>query len=202
MPLELGRSFDRSYSIRVPFLDGYYNITTFFHKSSNFLLFRVDPDFKESKSNHGIKINMFKNLETSKFCETFIDLHNYRGDNLDISNQFNKIKDDYFDNISFTFNESIILAKHKINNKDVYSNVMFYGLTLSAYEKEYLFIIAERQHIILKLQKKIVRTTGVQCSTSSSLDILDQYYKNYHADQKLKLSSPPLLDSTKIIKLE
>ena len=25
MPLQLGKSFDRNYNVRVPFLDGYYN---------------------------------------------------------------------------------------------------------------------------------------------------------------------------------
>ena len=142
MPLELGKQFDRSYAMRVPFLDGYYNIGVFFHKSSNFLLFRADPDFSgHSQKAHGIKINMFKNLETSKFCETCLQLHNYRSDNLDISNQFDRIKDDYYNEVVFVLNEAITLSKYKVDDKEYFSQVMFYGLTLSAFESEYLFLI-------------------------------------------------------------
>ena len=84
MSLKLGKSFNRSYNLRVPILDGYYNIGLFFDKKSTFLLFRVDPDFSHGKFERNVKINMFKNLEQSKFCETFIDLHNYRKNTLDI----------------------------------------------------------------------------------------------------------------------
>ena len=84
MSLKLGKSFNRSYNIRIPILDGHYNIGIYFDKKSTFLLFRVDPDFSDSSFKHNIKINMYKNLESSKFCETFIKLHNYRKNTLDI----------------------------------------------------------------------------------------------------------------------
>ena len=96
MALTLGKSFDRNYNIRIPFLDGYYNIGIFFNKRSTFLLFKVDPDFSiATNQKHGVKINMFKNLESSKFCETFINLHNYKKSTLDIINQFDNIKSEY-----------------------------------------------------------------------------------------------------------
>jgi len=179
MPLELGKSFDRNYIIRIPFLNGYYNIGIFFYRNSNFLLFRADSDFPITTNTHGIKINMFKNLETSKFCDVFLKLHNYRGDNLDIINQFDSIKEEYQVDVINKINESIILSKIKYNDKIFYSNVLIYGLTITAYEKEFLFLIAERQHIIAKLKKKIVRTTAIQLSTSQSLKILDEFYDDY-----------------------
>ena len=201
MPLELGRSFDRSYSMRMPFLDGFFNIGVFFHKNSNFLLFRVDQNFRASKSKHGIKINMFKNLETSIFCETFLDLHDYRSDRLDICSQFNKVKDDYYNEIIFLCNESITLSKHTLNEKSIYSTVLLYGITMAAYENEFLFLIAERQHIIVKLKKKIVRTTGIQISTSQSLNALGEFYSQHKEDLKLIVPNKPKLDPQKIIKL-
>jgi len=202
MPLELGKSFDRHYSLRVPFLDGYYNIGVFFHKSSNFLLFRVDPDFMgHSQQSHGIKINMFKNLESSKFCETFLELHNYRGNNLDITNQFNKIKDDYYTDVVFTFNESINLSKYDYEGKTFYNTVMLYGLTLVGYEKEFLFIVTERQHIVAKLKKKIVRTTAVQLSTSQSIKVVDEFNREYKKSFMNRVQMPNI-DTNKVIKLE
>jgi hypothetical protein len=78
MSLKLGKSFNRSYSLRIPIMDGFYNIGIYFNKKSTFLLFKTDPDFKNSSFTHNIKVNTFKNLESSIFCETFIDLHNFR----------------------------------------------------------------------------------------------------------------------------
>jgi len=201
MPLELGKSLDRSYNLRLPFLNGFYKIGIFFHKNSNFLLFRADPDFPTSDNTHGIKINMFKNLETSKFCETCLELHNYRSDNLDISNQFDRIKDDYYSEVVFVLNEAITVSKYVVETKEYFSQVMFYGLTLSAYENEYLFLIAERQHILSKLKKKVVRTTAIQLATSRSLKIIDDYYLDYKTSL-LGRAKQPILDPTKIIKLE
>ena len=102
MGLNLGKSFDRSYNIRLPFMNGYYDIGIFFNRKSTFLLFSVDSVGNDGQ---GAKINMFKNLESAKFCETFLDLHNYRKNTLDILNQFKAIKPEYFHEVSFIMNE-------------------------------------------------------------------------------------------------
>lgn len=175
MSLKLGKSLNRSYSIRIPILDGYYNVSLFFDRKSTFLLFKVDPDFTNSTFQRNIKINMFKNLEQSKFCETFISLHNYRKDTLDISNQFNKIRDEYLHDISFFINESIILSKVQLNDKDVFDTLNIYGFSMSAYLEEFIFIITERHNIIKRLGKKVVRTSGIQIATTPALELLDDY---------------------------
>ncbi len=66
MSLTLGKLFDRNYTMQIPFLDGHYNIGTFFNKRSTNLLFSVEPDFDDMPTKSGVKINMFKNLESSK----------------------------------------------------------------------------------------------------------------------------------------
>jgi hypothetical protein len=179
MSLKLGSRFNRNYTLRIPFIDGYYNIGIYYDKKSTFLLFKVDPDFTEtSEYKHNIKINMFKNLEASKFCETFTELHNYRKNTLDISNQFNKIKPEYTDDISFVFNESIILAKIEIEDgREVYDCLNIYGLTINQVMDEFVFVITERQNIIKRLGKKIVRTSGIQIATNPSLEMLEEYHK-------------------------
>ena len=65
MSLTLGKSFNRNYRLRIPFLDGYYDIGVFFNKKSTLLLFSIDPVFHESEFKHSVKVNMFKNLESS-----------------------------------------------------------------------------------------------------------------------------------------
>ena len=39
MGLNLGKQFNRNYNVRIPFLDGFYNIGVYFDKRSTFLLF-------------------------------------------------------------------------------------------------------------------------------------------------------------------
>jgi len=104
MSLKLGKSFDRNYNLRLPFLNGYYDIGVFFNKRSTFLLFSVDSSL--GVDGQGVKVNMFKNLESSKFCETFLELHNYRKSSLDILNQFKCIKPEYYHEVSFILNEN------------------------------------------------------------------------------------------------
>jgi len=164
--------------LRIPFLNGYYDINVFFNKKSTFLLFGIEPDFKEDDhAQYGVKINMFKNLQSSRFCETFLNLHNYKGPKLDILNQFESIKPEYTSHINFLFNESINLSKVDIDGKTFYDTLLIYGLTLEAYLNEFIFIIAEKQNVIQRLNKKIVRTTAIQIANSNSIGLLNEFYE-------------------------
>jgi hypothetical protein len=174
--LTLGKKLDRSYSFRIPFSEGFYDIGIFFHKKSTLLLFKVDPVVLVTKDVLGSKINMYGNLQTSRFCETFINLHNYRSDSLDIINQFDSLKESLSDYVISVFNETITLSKHQIDqDKTLFDTLSLFGFTLDS-ARDFLFIIAERQNINTKIKKKIVRTSGLQISTSKSLSLLDDFY--------------------------
>lgn len=176
MSLKLGKSFDRNYNIRLPFMNGYYDIGIYFNRKSTFLLFSVDSG--TGGEGQGVKINMFKNLESSKFCETFLDLHNYRKNTLDILNQFKAIKPEYFHELSFIFNETITLAKVEIDDdRTLFDCLNIYGFTLNSYLNEFIYIITERQNIVKKLNRKIVRTSGLQIATGSALKMLNEYHQ-------------------------
>lgn len=177
MGLKLGKSFNRSYNLRVPIMNGFYNVGIFFDKRSTFLLFKIDRDAgNDEEHQKNIKINMFKNLEASKFCETFVDLHNFRKNTLDISNQFDKIKSEYTSDVIFVLNESIVLSKIEIDDKSVFDCLNIYGFTLESYSEEFVFILTERHNIQKRLGKKIVRTSGLQIATTASLEMLDDYH--------------------------
>ena len=179
MALTLGKSFNRNYNMRLSFLDGYYNIGVYFNKRSTFLLFKIEPDFsKVTNQKHGVKINMFKNLESSKFCETFINLHNYKKNTLDIINQFENIKPEYYHEISFLFNETLTLSRTEIDDKTLFDTLTIYGFTLNSFMNEFIFILAERQNIDNKLNKKMVRTSGMQISTSSAIELLNEFHED------------------------
>lgn len=199
MSLTLGKQFNRNYNVRIPFLDGFYNIGIFFDKRSTFLLFSVDADFSASSFEKTVKVNMFKNLESSKFCETFLDLHNYRKNTLDISNQFEKIKPEYSGDLSFVFNETLTLAKVDLHDKSVYDLLNIYAFTINSYLNEFVFILTERHNIVKRLGKKIVRTSGLQISTSPALTTLDDYHRE---SREQRISMEVRYPSDKIIKLD
>lgn len=176
MSLKLGKSFDRNYNMRLPFLNGYYDIGLFFNKKSTFLLFSVEPHLDDAQAG-GVKVNMFKNLESSKFCETFIELHNYRKKTLDILNQFKCIKPEFYHEISFLTNETINLSKVEVDeDKVLFDCLNIYGFTMNSFNEEFIFIITERQNIVKKLNRKIVRTSGIQIGTSSAINMLNEYH--------------------------
>jgi hypothetical protein len=200
MALQMGKSFDRNYNLRIPFLNGFYNIGIFFSRRSSFLLFSIESEFKEPSVS--AKVNMFKNLEGSKFCETFIDLHSYRKNTLDIQNQFKRIKPIFQPEISFISNETINLAKIELDDREpVYDCLNIYMMTLNPYLNEFVFLITERHNIVKRLRKKVVRTSGLQIATTPALKMIDEYnieLKNYGKEgQRL-----PIDRSDEIIKLE
>jgi hypothetical protein len=199
MGLKLGKSFDRNYNLRLPFLDGHYDVGIYFNRKSTFLLFSVKDGIR---GGDGVKVNMFKNLESSKFCEAFINLHNYRKHTLDIVNQFKEVKPDYFHEISFILNETLTLGKYEVDeDKVLYDCLNIYGFTMNSYMNEFIYIITERQNIVKKLNRKIVRTSGLQIATGSALKLLNEYHQDSLSGGK-EGTEPPLIDVSESIRLD
>lgn len=173
--LRLGKKLNRSYSIRLPFNNGFYNITVFFDKGNTFSLFSIDSDFDAAAKTPGM-IKMFKNIEAAKFCDVFLNLHNFKKETLDIVNQYDSINPEYTSDVSMIINETITLSKIKIQDKDIFDTMNLYGFTILPYVEEFFFLIAERHSIMRKLGKKVVRTTAMQVSTHTTSKVLDEYY--------------------------
>ncbi len=204
MGLKLGKSFDRNYNIRLPFLNGFYDIGVYFNKRSTFLLFSVDSGARTGGA-EGIKINMFKNIESSKFCETFLELHNFRKSTLDILNQFKCVKPEYYHEVSFVMNETLNLSKIEVDeDKTLFDCLNIYGFTLNSYQNEFIFLITERQNIVKKLNRKIVRTSGIQIGTSQAINMLNDYHNESMTAGKAGYEHIVALDSSvrKVIKLD
>jgi len=178
MSLQLGSELNRCYSLRKSFLNYYYDIHIFYNTHTNYLLFKVDPPIINHKmidnDLHGIKINMFKNLKKSEFCSNFLNLHNYKNDNLNILCQYDSIKDFYFSEISLTSSENIILNKIKSDDKIFNDSLTLYNFILKSKWDEFIFIIAERQIIVKNLKRKIVRSTGLQIASTDSINYLNE----------------------------
>ncbi len=184
MSLTLGRTFDREFSLRFNFLNGFYNLSVFFNKKSSFVLFSLNDDFpnKQDRIDRLVKVSMYKNLSSSKFCDTFLKLHTYRKTTLDILNQYNNIRPEYTNDVMCILNETVTMSKIILDNEDkpLYDILNLYVFTMPSYQNEFIFVIAERQNICRKLGRKIVRTTGLQISTTDVLSILDEYSNEKH----------------------
>jgi hypothetical protein len=143
---------------------------------------------------------MYKNLASSKFCETFIKLHNFKKQTLDIINQFDAIKPEYQSDISFLMNETIILSKIEVNDKELLDLLNIYVFTLNPYQNEFIFLLTERHNILKRLGKKVVRTSGLQIATPSSLQLLDEYHQDsiYCGKEGTRMRVP----SNEIIKIQ
>lgn len=198
MALKLGKQFDRNYNLRVAFQRGFYDIGIFYNKQSTFLLFSVEQSIRGEGA--GVKINMFKNLESSKFCETFLELHNYRKTTLDILNQFKNVRPEYHHEVSFVLNETINLSKIEVDDRILFDCLNIYGFTLNSYMDEFLFILTERQNIAKRFGKKIVRTSGLQIATGQALEMLNDYYNERKTSGKAGLEIR--IPTDEIIKLD
>ena len=87
-----------------------------------------------------------------------------------------EIKPDYTLDINFLFNETLTMSKIVVDNSTFFDTLNLYCFTMSSYMSEFLFLIAERQNIISKLQKKVVRSSAIQISTTSSLNVIQDFY--------------------------
>lgn len=200
MSLTLGKQFDRNYNLRIPFLDSFCNIYIFFSKKSPLVLYNINQDDKHLNE-QSTQVRMFKNLSGSTFCETFLTLHNYRKNNLDIINQFDNIKSEFSSEILFICNESINLSKIKIEDRTLFDTLTVYGFTLASYLNEYIFIISERQYIDQNINKKIVRTSGIELGTSNSFEYIKDINTNIKKDGIIGIDQKDN-KSNKVIKLE
>ncbi len=196
MSLKLGKTLDRNYNLRIHFLDSFYDVGVFFNKKSSFVLFNIKSDLSNTNN---AKIKMFKNLESSQFCDIFINLHNYTNSNLDIRNQFKNIKEEYNNEINYLFNETINLTKVEVNDKTIFDFLTIYGLTINDISNEFIFIIAERAYINRNLNKKVVRTTAMQIATTNSLNILNDYSNELKNHTKI---IKPINKSNEVIKFD
>jgi hypothetical protein len=77
-----------------------------------------------------------------------------------------------------------------------------YGFTLNAYQNEFIYIITERQNIVKKLNRKIVRTSGVQIATSSALKMLNEYHQESMTSGRAGLETFVEPDQKTIITLD
>lgn len=160
-----GSRLNRSYSLYFPFLGEYITVTVFFSKANSSLAFKTTPRYNEQDRDSKLVVSTYKDLKQSIFSSTFLDIKDFKSENLDIRSQFSNILPDFKEKIQYVSNESIKLSKVQTDN-GTFENLLFlYAFTFNDYVDDFLYLLAERQHIDTILNKKIVRTSAIQIST-------------------------------------
>ncbi len=192
--LTFGNRVNRSYSVYLPFMDEHIATTIFFSKINTFLGFKTDSKLQGLCRDQSVVVNTFKDLKNSGFASTFLDIRDYRSDNLDIRCQFSNILPDYRSNIQYILNESIKLSKVKTENGPFESLLYLYGFTFTDYQNDFIYLLAERQHIDTLLNKKLVRTSAIQISSKECMTNMTRMIENNGEDEMDEIDSKNVSD--------
>ena len=159
--------------MHLPFMGDHTELTVMFNKFNTYVGFNTDQRVYHMHRNNEIHSYIYKSLSESVYATTFLDLRNFKSKNLDIRQQFNNVLPQFKDKIQYEANETIKVSKVQTNNGDFESSLYIYVFNFLDYGDEFLFFLAERQHIDGVLDKKLVRTCGLQiCSKDAYEDLL------------------------------
>lgn len=178
--LTLGNKLNRSYSIYLPFMEDHCEISILFNKTNSFIGFNLDQTHYVQSRNGDIKSFLFPELTRSAFATTFLDLKDLRTKNLDIKQQFYNIKSEFKNRIHYETNETIKLTKVVTPKGDFDSTLYIYVFRFTDFGNNFLYTLVERQHIDIVLDKKIVRTAGIQLSSNEANEDLVTMVQSYN----------------------
>lgn len=164
--LTLGSKLNRLYTMYLPFMDDFCEISILFNKSNSFMGFNLDQRNYVKSRNNESKCFIFNDLSKSAFATSFLDIRDFRSKNLDIKQQFNNILPEFKDKIHYETNETVKLSKITTPKGKLESCLYIYVFRLTDYGNDFLYCLTERQHIDVVLDKKIVRTSAIQLSSN------------------------------------
>lgn len=168
----LGNKLNRLYSLAVPFNESTCEITIAFNKSNSFLGFNIDQKNYIKSRNNEIKCSIYSDLMQSEFATSFLDIRNFKSLNLDIKRQFHNIINEYKNKIHYETNETIKLSKVSTPKGPIESCLYIYVFRYTDFDDDFVYCLAERQHIDVVLEKKIVRTAAIQICTNDCFEDL------------------------------
>ena len=192
--LTFGNKLNRQYTLYLPFMDDHCEISILFNKLTSFIGINLDQRNYLDSRDGLIKSTIFTDISTSAFATSYLDIRNYHSRNLDIKNQFNNILPEHKERIHYETNETCKLSKVHTNKGDLESCLYMYVFRFTDFGNDFLYCLAERQHIDSTLDRKIVRTIAIQLSSNECYEDLTKliecnnqnYVKTENADSALK----------------
>jgi len=181
--ITFGNKVNRCYSLYLPFMGTHVTANAFFHKGNTFLGFTIDHGTMSMVKDGRLTSKVYRDLKQSSFANTFLDIRDYSSPTLDIRCQFSNIRKQYKDRIQYVTNETIKLSKYPNPhnpNKFFESCLYIYVFSFLDYQDDFLYFLAERQHIDQSLGRKLVRTCGLQIATKQCAEDLGDMMSFYH----------------------
>jgi hypothetical protein len=159
-------------------MDDHCGITFMFNKSTAFIGFNLDQQNYIKSRNNKIKSTIYQDLSQSEFATSFLDIRNFRSKNLDIKQQFHNILPEFRDLIHYETNETVKLSKIQTSKGKFESCLYIYIFRYTNFGDDFLYCLAERQHIDVALDKKLVRTSAIQICTNEVYEDLTLIVEN------------------------
>ena len=193
--ITFGNKLNRRYSLNFPFLDSYGIIDIYFHKNNSYLALNICPKFIDYLKNNDCWYYIYRDIKKSPFVNTFLKVSDLQTKRMDIQNQFSNIQEDQKGKIQYLNNETVKVSRLETNNGTFESLLYVYTFTFDNEGNEFLYTIIERQHIDMALEKKVVRSIGVQLSTNTKLqDMLKRCNYNHNESEKINNLSELRID--------
>jgi hypothetical protein len=185
--LTFGSKLNRSYTLYLPMLNSHVGISVFFHKGNTSIGFKPDHTLQDMSKNDNINITTYKDLKKSVFASSFLEIADFTSDTLNIKNQFSNIREPFREKIQYLANESIKLSKHELEDgkRPLQNLIYLYVFSFTDYDNEFIYILAERQHIDTVLGKKFVRTSAIQLTTQNCMNDMLKIAE-YHRGESLQ----------------
>ena len=159
LPQDLSQSMQRKYSIKLHFRESsFISIYCLFNKTDVATRFFI-PDAKDM-NNAGFAFKYHKNISSCEFFNKNLVLNSSSNEKYDIQNQFHSIKDQ--DLCRLITNETLVLGKTKSGSGSYEQSANIYVFRDMLPLKYVYYVVFERQFIDQKIQKKIVRSIGLE----------------------------------------
>ena len=168
LPTDLSQALQRKYSVKLQFRESsWINFYCLFNKNDINMRFFI-PDAKDMQR-AGFTFQYYKDIVTCPFIENNLILNTISNDKFQIVNQFHEIKD--HETCKIVLNESIVLGKVKsgANSYEQSANIYVF-LDSKMPSKSCYYIIFERQFIDPRIQKKVVKSIGLELKDSERLE--------------------------------
>lgn len=144
-----------------------------YDKKSSALHFQLDSNSSLLRD-RSVKIQMYRNLETCRFCQLFFDMETRSEDGFDYRGKFQGIKQLYARHLIQFSREKY---DFQVNDKGKPSQnyMLILGWKLQDSDNDLLFYFVQRKCYNDATRTNIVRTAGLQLYTDRGLTFLDKY---------------------------
>jgi len=153
-----------------------------YDKKSSALQFQLDSNSSLIRE-RDVRVQMYRNLDTCKFCKLFFDMETISNDNCDYRGKFSGVKSLYARHMIQFLKEKYDFQMND-KGKPSQNYMLILGWKLQDSDNDLLFYFIQRKCYNDATRVNIVRTAGLQLATERGLQFLDRYAGS--ADAKIR----------------